>query len=400
MIPNPRSRISRAALDQARTFVRLDAEPSTDVTKGPERRARRRRIEGMRHLVQGGFLLAVLVIGWEFTRWVHGLEAGRVVGERPPGVEGFLPIAALLSLRHLLATGEVHPVHPAGLVILVLVLLMGVFLKKAFCSWACPVGTLSEMLAAVGRRLFGRALTPPRWLDLPLRSLKYLLLLFFVRAIFVTMTATDLADFLDSPYNRVADVKMLYFFERISPFALKVLVGLGVASVVIPYSWCRYLCPYGALLGFVSLFSPLKVTRDAASCIDCRLCTKACPARLPVERLTRVSSDECVGCLSCVAACPVTRALRVETPAPWRRALRPAAFAALVVGLFVGGVLLARATGTWHNVITDEEYAHRIRTIDSPAYAHDKGRVPSREEWEAAEAAVASGPAAHAVPTD
>jgi hypothetical protein len=33
----------------------------------------------------------------------------------------------------------------------------------------------------------------------------------------------------------------------------------------------------------------------------------------------------------------------------------------------------------------DEEYARRIRTIDSPAYAHDKGRVPTREEWEAAE---------------
>jgi ferredoxin len=203
------------------------------------------------------------------------------------------------------------------------------------------------------------------------------------------MTATDVADFLDSPYNRVADVKMLYFFERISPFALKVLIGLGIASVVIPYFWCRYLCPYGALLGFVSLFSPLKVTRDAESCIDCSLCTKACPSRLPVERLSRVSSDECVGCLSCVAACPVTRALRVETPAPWRRAIRPAAFAVLVVGLFVSGVVLARATGNWHNVITDEEYAYRIRTIDSPAYAHDKGRVPSREEWEAAEAAVA-----------
>jgi ferredoxin len=246
------------------------------------------------------------------------------------------------------------------------------------------------MLASVGKRLFGRALTPPRWLDLPLRSLKYLLLLFFARAVFLTMTATDVADFLDSPYNRVADVKMLHFFERLSPLALKVLVGLGVASVVVPYFWCRYLCPYGALLGVASLFSPLKVTRDAASCIDCSLCTRACPSRLPVERLSRVRSDECFGCLSCVAACPVTRALRVETPAPWRRAVRPVAFAALVVGLFLGGVLLARATGTWRNPITDEEYAHRIRTIDSPAYAHDRGRVPSREEWEAAEAAVAS----------
>ncbi len=387
MIPGPFARLARVALDETRTLVRLDAAPSTEVMKGPALRARRRRIQGTRHAVQAGFLLAVLVIGWEFSRWVHGLEAGRVVGARPPGVEGFLPIAALLSLRHLLTTGEVHPVHPAGLVILVLVLLTGFLLKKAFCSWVCPVGTLSEMLASAGRRLVRRTLSLPRWLDLPLRSLKYLLLLFFASAIFVTMTAPDVADFLDSPYNRVADVKMLYFFERLSPFALKVLLGLGAASAVIPYLWCRYLCPYGALLGLVSLFSPLKVTRDAASCVDCSLCTKACPARLPVERLSRVSSDECVGCLSCVATCPVTRALRVETPAPWRRAVRPAAFAAVVVGLFVGGVLVARATGTWHNAITDQEYARRIRTIDSPAYAHDRGRVPSREEWEAAEAA-------------
>jgi hypothetical protein len=65
--------------------------------------------------------------------------------------------------------------------------------------------------------------------------------------------------------------------------------------------------------------------------------------------------------------------------------VRPAAFAALVVGLFVGGTLLARAAGLWSNPITNEEYAERIRTIDSPAYAHARGRVPTREEWEAAE---------------
>ena len=88
---------------------------------------------------------------------------------------------------------------------------------------------------------------------------------------------SDVADFLDSPYNRVADVKMLYFFERISPFALKVVIGLGVASVAIPYFWCRYLCPYGALLGFVSLFSPLKVTRDAAFCIACLVASSVSP---------------------------------------------------------------------------------------------------------------------------
>lgn len=377
--------LARAAIEEARAVLRLDETPSTAVLPGPALRERSRRINWTRHLVQAGFLATVLVIGWEFVAWVRGLEAGQATGARPPGVEGFLPIAALLSLRHLLANGAVHPVHPAGLVILLLVMALGLLAKKAFCSWICPIGTLSEMLAAPSRRLFGRAIGLPRWLDWPLRSLKYLLLAFFAYAVFFQMSPQAVADFLDSPYNRVADVKMLYFFERLTPFAWKVLVGLVALSVLVPYSWCRYLCPYGALLGGLSLLSPLKVTRHAPSCIDCNLCTKACPSRLPVARLSRVRSDECFGCLSCVAACPVTRALRVETPAPWRRAVRPAAFAALVAGLFVTGTLLARAAGIWHNAITNEEYARRVRAIDSPAYAHDQGRVPSRAEWEAAE---------------
>jgi NAD-dependent dihydropyrimidine dehydrogenase PreA subunit len=367
------------------------AAPPAPVLAGPALRARRRRIEWVRRAVQGGFLLVVLQIGYEFARWVHGLEAGRAVGERPPGVEGFLPIAALLSLRHLLTTGEIHPVHPAGLAILLLVLLSGVLLKKAFCSWVCPIGTLSETLAALGRRLFRRRTGLPRALDLPLRSLKYLLLLFFVYVVFFSMSPTQVGDFLDSPYDRVADVKMLRFFERLSPLGLAVLLGLVVLSVLIPYFWCRYLCPYGALLGALSLLSPLKVTRHARSCIDCGLCTKACPSRLPVENLARVSSDECFACLSCVAACPVPRALRVETPPPWRRAVRPVAFAALLVVLFAVGIAAARATGHWRNTIGDQEYARRIREMDSPAYAHDRGRVPTRAEWEAAEAAAARG---------
>jgi polyferredoxin len=381
----PALRLPRAAVEETLAFVRLDAVPSTEVLKGPQLRARRLRIELARHVVQGGFLATVVWIGYEFTRWVHGLEVGRVAGTRPPGVEGFLPIAALLGLRHLWTTGEIHPVHPAGLVLLLLALASALVAKKAFCSWVCPVGTLSEILAGLSQRIFRRRLKLPRSVDLPLRSLKYLLLGFFGWTIFFVMDAQSVSDFLDSPYNRVADVKMLYFFERLSLAGALTLGALVLLSVLVPYSWCRYLCPYGALLGAVSLLSPLKVTRHAPSCIDCGLCTRACPSQLPVARLARVSSDECFGCLSCVAACPVTRALRVETPAPWRHAVRPAAFAALVALVFVCGTLLARATGHWHNGLSDAEYAGRIRAIDSPAYAHERGRVPTRGEWPAAE---------------
>ena len=50
-------------------------------------------------------LLVVLGIGWQFADWVHRLQQGLPGGVRPPGVEGFLPISALISLRAWLLTG-------------------------------------------------------------------------------------------------------------------------------------------------------------------------------------------------------------------------------------------------------------------------------------------------------
>lgn len=366
--------------------------PKTLALKGPAYRARRRSIENLRLGVQLLSLAVVVWIGVQFARWVAAAQAGRLAGTRPPGVEGFLPISSLVSLRHFFDSGEWSRVHPAGLVILLLVLASGLLLKKAFCSWLCPVGLLSESLASIGRTLFlplakrlARArgarrmpdrLALPAWLDRPLRAIKYLLLAFFLYAIFFKMSSADVATFLGSPYNKVADVKMMLFFTRISPLALKVLFALVGMSLLVPYFWCRYLCPYGGLLGALSLLSPLKVTRTAPNCIDCGLCARACPSNLRVDRAKRVHSDECFGCLSCVAACPIPSALAIETPPPWRRAVRPAAFAALVVLLFFGGIQVAKVSGYWHSDMSDQEYLRRVQEIDSPKYFHARGQVP------------------------
>ena len=92
-------------------------------------------------------------------------------------------------------------------------------------------------------------------------------------------------DFMASPYGLIADVKMLNFFRHIGETGLIVVGVFVAASVFVPNFWCRFVCPYGALLGLASWLSPMKIRRNPEPCIDCAKCAKACPSALPVDKL-------------------------------------------------------------------------------------------------------------------
>jgi 4Fe-4S binding protein len=169
----------------------------------------------IRQSAQLAFLLLNLWIGARFYLFVRYYEWGgrTLFVDRPPGVEGWLPIAALMNLKYFVLTGAMPTVHPAGMFLLVAFLSISLLFRKAFCSWLCPVGTISEWLWKGGEAMFGRSLRVWRPLDVVLRGLKYILLGLFLFAV-GSMSSVDIAAFLESPYGLVADVKMLDFFRR------------------------------------------------------------------------------------------------------------------------------------------------------------------------------------------
>ena len=303
--------------------------------------------------------------------------------ERPPGAEGFLPISALMGLLHWLYSGAINTIHPAGTIILAAIIALSITMKKAFCSWMCPIGTLSESLWMLGQKLFKRNFAVWKWLDYPLRSLKYILLFFFVYAI-AAMSVQDLELFINSPYNKVADIKMYLFFAEISQFALWTIIGLMIFSVFIKNFWCRFLCPYGALLGIAGLMSPFRITRIKESCIDCELCTKVCPSNIKVHLIGhsnqnspvgQVWSDECTSCLRCVEECPVKETLVLRNKRI-SASVSPWVFGSLVVGVFIAVTGLGILTGHWKNSLSKDEYQFRFQKLDSPLYNHARGSVP------------------------
>jgi polyferredoxin len=325
--------------------------------KKPYTRRRGDVSQQVRFASQVFFGAIALWVGVQFVMWGRYFESGGTTTRvgRPDGVEAWLPIASLMNLKALVLTGTVPEIHAAGMFMLIAFLAISAMYRKSFCSWICPVGTISEWMWQTGRTLFKRSLAPPRWLDVPLRGLKYILLSLFVYVV-LAMPVREIRAFLGGPYGMVADVKMLDFFRHMGQGTAIFLVVLLGLSLVVKNAWCRYLCPYGALMGLVALVSPTRIVRNADACIDCAKCAKACPAGLPVDVLASVKSAECTACMSCVAVCPAAGALDLTFGLRRRTPVQPWALAAAILLVFLGVVGYARAAGHWHTSLPDSVY--------------------------------------------
>ncbi len=315
----------------------------------------------IRYAVQWGIFSFLTYAGYKFYLFVEhfispdtNLTPETILSLRSPSVEGFLPIGALMALKLWITTGIFDRVHPAGLVIFGAAILTALLVKKGFCGWICPVGALSDFVWKLGKKIFGRNFTMHRYIDYPLRSLKYILLVFFIYIIIIKMPPFAIIGFLEGDYYKIADVKMLYFFTEMTTLTFITLLILFLLSLPFKNFWCRYLCPYGALLGLVSLCSPLKITRNTDACIDCGRCSRSCPSLLPVDKKIRIKSPECTGCLTCVSHCPAKGALDMAFTK--KRTLSPVIFAVLVICLFFGAVGIGKITGKWNSAVTYEEY--------------------------------------------
>lgn len=296
-------------------------------------------------------------VGWRFycyAQWALGHSETWI--SKPSAVEGFLPISALLAAKRFLFTGEWDAIHPAGLAIFFFMLLSALLLRKGACGFICPVGTLSNLLFQLGRRR-GLILRIPRLVMWVLSLPKYILLGFFLQFVLPGgMGLEDIKAFLHSPYNMVADTKMLLFFMPPS-MTVCVVVGLvALGSVFVPSFWCRCLCPYGALLGLLSFLSPVAVRRDAQTCLGCGRCAKACPQGIAVDQKSQVYNTDCTGCQECVSVCPQKGCLSLQLGYGCGRSLRLPWFfsGCAIVCLLLVMYAWALATDHWSTELPQE----------------------------------------------
>ena len=176
-----------------------------------------------------------------------------------------------MNIRYTLETGFLPPIHAASMLLLVAFILISLLLKSLLFV-VMPVGTLSELLGNLGKSIWSQ-LHAAALAGYPAAQSEVFAAEFLLY-IALSMPAQGIQYFLMSAYGMIIDVKMLDFFRHIGSATLIFVVVISVLSLFIRNARCRYLCPYGALLGLFSLLSPFKIRRNADSCIDCGKCAK------------------------------------------------------------------------------------------------------------------------------
>jgi NAD-dependent dihydropyrimidine dehydrogenase PreA subunit len=239
-------------------------------------------VKNTRRVVQVGFLALVLVgvfaLGANCERWCPfgGIEAAYTYA-----TEGNMLCS--LGVSNFFILGGV--------------LLMTVLLRRAFCGYMCPLGTISEWLRVAAAWLRIPGVRVPPLLDRILALSKYAVL---ATVLYYTYRAGELIfRGFDPCYALISR-----HGEDITVWAYVTAGAIALASLFMVMPFCRWFCPLAAVLNPLSRFGLTRVKRDTSACNDCGLCAKSCPAAIPVDQVEQVTAARCISCLKCVDSCP------------------------------------------------------------------------------------------------
>ncbi|MBI9013802.1 MAG: 4Fe-4S binding protein [Clostridiales bacterium] len=221
------------------------------------------------------------------------------------------PFGGVETASTLLLYGSYIPkLHQSTLVIFALVFLSSILFGPILCGYICPLGSIQEWIGKIGRKLFKKKYNHfvPEKLDKSLRYLRYISLIAVVYLTGKTLTLI----FLDvDPYYAL----MNFYTGEVAIGALITLTVTLLLSLFVERPWCKYACPYGALLGLTNLIRLFSIKRKEATCVNCHLCDNVCPMNIEVSKKQSIRDHQCISCHECTSDehCPIPETVMIES---------------------------------------------------------------------------------------
>jgi len=217
------------------------------------------------------------------------------------------PFGGVVSIYQYATTGTfVQKIHDSSFILMILVTFLAVLFGPVFCGWVCPLGSIQEWVGKLGKKLFKRRYNHfvPLKLDRVLRYARYLMLAW---VLYMTAATGKLIFANIDPYHALFNL----WGSELAVGGVIVLAVTLVLALFVERPWCKYACPYGALLGLTNLVRVFKIRRKEEACKNCSLCSRSCPMNLPVNTAKVIRDPQCISCLECTteAVCPAPTAL-------------------------------------------------------------------------------------------
>jgi polyferredoxin len=259
------------------------------------------------------------VVQWSFFALIALISINHFLVENGGGIpflasaslHAVCPFGGVVSIYQFVTVGTfVQKIHSSSFVLMAIVFVLAILFGPVFCGWICPLGTIQEFVSKFGRKYFKKRFNHfvPEKLDKVLRYLR-----FFVLAWVIYMTAVTgkliFAEY--DPYFALFN----FWTSEVAVIGVVILVTTLALSFFVERPWCKYACPYGAVLGITNLFRVFSIRRNQVTCKADGACSIMCPMNIPVDSLTLVRDHQCISCLECTseAICPVKGTVEFST---------------------------------------------------------------------------------------
>lgn len=213
------------------------------------------------------------------------------------------PFGGVVTLYNLITLGTfIQKIHMSSVILMSIIFILAILFGPVFCGWVCPLGSMQEWIGKLGRKIFKQKFNHfiPSKIDNILRFLRYGVLIWVV---FVIAKSGQLLFANVDPYNAM----FTFWSGEVAVPAVIILIITLLSSLFIERPWCKYACPYGALLGLSNKIRILKIRRNADTCISCKKCDQNCPMNIPISNHDVIKHHQCISCFECTSerSCPI-----------------------------------------------------------------------------------------------